>query len=133
MEASVLRGMITRVAILGVCAAMACTRRPSAEECDRAWDHVSEVLRDRAFEDVKRMAPDFPDSAKKGLAEQMKQFQATPMGRGVHEAMIEACRSKPQARATCILGANTVEELVKVCGMKPSAGARGGVSLSWPD
>jgi hypothetical protein len=125
--------MITRVAILGLCASMACTRRPSAEECGRAWDHVSEVLRDRAFEDVKRMTPDFPDEGKKGLADQMKQFQATPMGREMRDAMIEACRSKPRARATCILGANTVEELIKVCGMKPSAGHRGGVSLSWPD
>jgi hypothetical protein len=42
-------------------------------------------------------------------------------------------RDQRRGQAKRILDATTVEQLVKVCGMKASSGFRGGVSLSWPD
>lgn len=135
LRASVMNHMRTRVAVAvacGLCVAVACTRRPSAEECDRAWDHVGEVLKDMAAEDMKRMSADVPDEIKEKLAAEFKAMKPPVDGR-VHAAQIDACQEKPRARATCILGAKTVEELVNVCGMKASQGYRGGVSLSWPD
>jgi hypothetical protein len=118
--------------VLGLSAA-ACTRKPSAEECGRAWQHVSEILEGMAIEDMNRMAADVPDDVKKRMAEDLKARWATMMEGRVRDALIEACQRQPLARARCVLDAKTVEELVKVCGMKASPGFRGGVALSWPD
>ncbi len=118
--------------VLGLSAA-ACTRKPSAEECGRAWQHVSEILEEMAIEDLNRMAADAPDNVRKRMAEDLKAGRATLMSGQVRDALIEACQRQSLARARCVLDAKTVEELVKVCGMKASQGFRGGVALSWPD
>jgi hypothetical protein len=62
-----------------------------------------------------------------------KAVENTTFGKQVQAAQIAACQDRLRARAACILDATTVEQLVKVCGMKASSGFRGGVSLSWPD
>jgi hypothetical protein len=68
------------------------------------------------------------------MADSLKQVEKTTLGAAIHTAQIEACQSKPLARATCILGANSVEDLVNVCKMKASRGGyRGATSLSWPE
>ncbi len=58
-------GMRARVAVtivLGLSAA-ACTKKPSAEECGRAWQHVSEILGEMAIDDMNRLGADVPDEA----------------------------------------------------------------------
>ena len=45
----------TAAVALGFCAAMGCTKKPSAEECARAWRHVSDILVEMDIEDVKRI------------------------------------------------------------------------------
>ena len=133
----------TSAVALGFCAAVGCTKKPSAEECARAWRHVSDILVEMAIEDVKRIGAELPDDARQQMAADLKAMQGegggpkavekTTFGKQVQAAQIAACQDRPRARAACILDATTVEQLVKVCGMKASSGFRGGVSLSWPD
>lgn len=129
---SSMRARVALTVVLGLSAA-ACIKKPSAEECGRAWQHVLEVLEEMAIEDMNRLGADVPDEAKKRMAEDLKAMRATALGGQAHDALIEACQRQPLARARCVLDAKTVEELVKVCGMKASPGFRGGVALSWPD
>ena len=89
-------------------------------------------MKEMAAEDMKRISADVPDEVKEKLAAGLRTMKP-PVDERVHAALIGACQSKPRAKATCILGAKTVDELVAVCGMKASHGFRGGVSLSWPD
>ena len=121
------------MAIVMGLSAVACTKKPSAEECGRAWRHVSEILEAMAIEDMSQFGADVPDEIKRRMAEDLKARRATAMEGRVGDALIEACQRQPLARARCVLEAKTVEELVKVCGMKASPGFRGGVALSWPD
>ena len=104
--------------------ALACTKQPTAAECDQAWHHVADILQAVAREDMQRIGAPLPEQAKRMMAEHMgkslQQAESSPMGAQIHAAQLQACQAKPLARAHCILNATTVEDLVNVCQMKAS-------------
>src|SRR5260370_34686153 len=95
-----MRARVAMTVVLGLSAA-ACTKKPSAEECGRAWQHVAEVLEEMAIEDMNRFGADVPDEAKKRMAEDLKAMRATAMEGQVRDALIEACQRQPLARDRC--------------------------------
>jgi hypothetical protein len=56
------RARVAVTIVLGLSAA-ACTKKPSAEECGRAWQHVSKILGEMAIDDMNRLGADVPDEA----------------------------------------------------------------------
>src|SRR5260370_39394913 len=97
--------------VLGLSAA-ACTRKPSAEECGRAWQHVSEILEEMAIEDLNRMAADAPDNVRKRMAEDLKAGRATLVSGQGRDALIPGCRRAPPAPGPGDLDAHQAAERV---------------------
>jgi len=124
--------------ILAICMASACTKKPTAEECQQAVTHISDILQKEASEKMKQElarsgAPTSVDAGK-GMAEAMKNMQGTEVWAHVRSAHLEECSRQPQARASCISNATSVDELIKTCGMKSTGDPRGnGVKLEWPE
>ena len=118
--------------------------KPTAEECGRAWHHVEEL------EAAAMQAQVEADAEREGTAatpemeqarEAMRASTRALADRAAHDpnmarfqsALNAACQTGSEATAKCVLGARSVDDLVKVCRMKASPGPRGGVSFSWPE
>src|SRR5260370_18339790 len=99
---SSMRARIAVTVVLGLSAA-ACTKKPSAEECGRAWQHVLEVLEEMAMEDMNRLGADVPDEVKKSMAADLKAKRATALGGQVRDALIEAGPRDPPAQPSALL------------------------------
>jgi hypothetical protein len=133
--------MRTRFAVLtflGIFLAMGCTKKPTAEECQQAVNHMFEILQKESAEEMKRnaerMGVQVPQEAANKMEETRKEMQNNSTWTFVNNAHLQACKRQPQTRTICINNAKTLNELVEVCGMKPSTGGpRGGVTISWPD
>ena len=119
--------------------AIACAKKPTPEECQQAVSHLFDIMKKEATEQMKQnvaqMGVPTSEKAEAGMAEAFKGMQSTAVWERVRSAHVEACQHQPQTRATCVTNATTIDELVKVCGMKPSPGGPrgGGLTIAWPD
>lgn len=116
----------------------ACTKRPTADECERAVRRMVDVMDKEAVEQFRKSVEESGSVPVAGVEEHMKeaarQRESSPGWEPVWNAHIAACQRQPQTRALCVAGASSTEGLVNDCGMKPSQGGpRGGLTISWPD
>lgn len=119
-----------------LCVAIACTKKPTVEECQLAADHVFELLEKEAMAQFKEKSAQIgaptSDKADQAMAEISKNMRSTETWTRVRDGHVKACQRQPQTRANCVANAMTVDDLSRTCGMKVSSGP-GGVKVDWPE
>jgi hypothetical protein len=133
---------------VGLVAALSsgCSKKATPEQCAGAWGHVQDLLQVSVSDEFQSVASKTgmegmpPDMAQEMTAQLRAMYDKAPQDPNLaaikaraEAEMNEACQAGPETTAKCVQAARSVDELMKSCKMRPALGARGAMSLSWPD